>query len=120
MKVLVIDDSSTFLKMVVDILTLEGFEVIQANDGKEGMFKLLKNPVDLIITDLHMPYIDGIELLRRVKRSQLHKQTPVIMLTTESQKSRVMEAITLGVSAWILKPFTHEQLMEIVKKVIEC
>lgn len=120
MKILVIDDSKSFLTMVVDILTVEGFEVVQAVDGKDGMFKLMKNPVDLIITDLHMPYIDGIELLKRVKRSQIHKLTPVIMLTTESQKNRVVEAISLGVSAWVLKPFTHEQLIEIVKKVLEC
>ena len=119
MKILAVDDSKSALDMVYDVLIQEGFEVIRACDGKEGMLKLLNNYVGLIITDLHMPYIDGIELLRRVKRSHIHKLTPVIMLTTESQRHKVLEAISLGVSAWVLKPFTPDNLLDTVKKVLD-
>lgn len=118
MKILTVDDTKTMREMIRDTLSQNGYEVIEAYDGKDGILKLLNTRVDLIITDLHMPNIDGIEFLRRVRKSFVHKHTPVVMLTTESQKAKVLEAVSLGINGWILKPFTPEQLLEKVQKVL--
>lgn len=119
MKILTVDDTRTMRELIRDTLVQNGYEVLEASDGKDGILKLLNTHVDLIITDLHMPNIDGIEFLRRIRKSFVHKHTPVIMLTTESQKAKVLEAVSLGISGWLLKPFTTEELLDKVRKVLE-
>jgi two-component system chemotaxis response regulator CheY len=118
MNILIIDDSKTMLSLVGNLLTANGYRVIEACNGKDGLLKLFKNHVDLIISDLNMPEIDGLKFVRKVRQSPLHRDTPVIMLTTDSEKDKVVEGITLGVKAWILKPFNNNEFLEAVKKIL--
>lgn len=116
--ILVVDDSASSRQLAASTLQDAGYETIMAVDGKDAMIKLISNRVDLIISDLYMPNINGIEFTRKVRKSERFKYLPVIMMTTESQKDKVIEAINSGVTAWLLKPFTTEQILQITKKVI--
>ncbi|MDA8088614.1 MAG: response regulator [Nitrospiraceae bacterium] len=116
--VLIVDDSATMRQVVSFALKDAGFEVISAVDGKDAIAKLGVAKSDLIITDLNMPNLNGIELIKQVRQTPGHKFTPIIMLTTESQESRKAEGRQAGVSGWIVKPFTPEQLLGVVKKFI--
>jgi len=88
MKIMVVDDTISFRKFVGPILTEKGYEVIKAGDGKEAIIKLLNNSVHLILADLYMPNMDGLELLRKIKKSTVHKSTPVIMITSEAENPK--------------------------------
>ena len=116
--VLTADDSASVRQMVVFTLKQQGYEVIEAVDGKDALGKLNSRTVDLVITDLNMPNLDGIGLLKAVRAGSLNRMTPVIMLTTESQESRKAEGKAAGATGWIIKPFKPEQLIAVVKKVI--
>jgi len=94
-----------------------GYAVIEAADGKDALGKLAA-PVNLVITDLNMPNVDGIELIRRLRANPAHKGVPILMLTTESQESRKQEGKAAGATGWIVKPFTPQQLLAVVKRVI--
>jgi two-component system chemotaxis response regulator CheY len=94
-----------------------GYDVIEAVDGCDALAKLT-GTVHLIVTDLNMPNLDGIGLIREARANPAHKFTPIIMLTTESQDSRKTEGKTAGATGWIVKPFKPEQLLAVVKKVL--
>jgi len=91
--------------------------VVQAADGKDAL-QQLSGPVDMIITDLNMPNMDGLELIRQVRAMPSFKFTPIIMLTTESQAGKKQEGKQAGATGWIVKPFKPEQLLGVVKKVL--
>ena len=115
--VLVVDDSSSMRQMIEFTLKENGYAVDTAANGKEGCRKL--NPdLKLIITDLYMPEMDGIEFIKQARASGTNKFTPIIMLTTESEKEKQDDGRQAGASAWLIKPFTPEKLMETIKKVI--
>jgi two-component system chemotaxis response regulator CheY len=116
--VMTVDDSASVRQMVSFTLNQEGFEVIEATDGADGLSKL-KGSVDLIITDLNMPNMDGIEFIKNVRSKGEYKFTPILMLTTESQASKKQEGKEAGATGWIVKPFKPEQLMAVVNKVIK-
>ncbi|MEQ8188487.1 MAG: response regulator [Candidatus Eremiobacterota bacterium] len=112
------DDSASIRQMVSFTLKKEGYDVIEAVDGKDALGKL--NPsVKMLITDLNMPNIDGIELIKQVRANPAFKFIPIIMLTTESQDSKKQEGKTAGATGWIVKPFKPEQLVAVVKKVLK-
>ena len=115
--ILAVDDSASVRQMVSFTLTDAGYSVIEAVDGKDALSKL-SNPVNLVITDLNMPNLDGIGLIRGVRASAACKGIPIIMLTTESQESRKQEGKAAGATGWIVKPFTKQQMLAVVKKVI--
>lgn len=118
--VMIVDDSVSMRQLVTFTLRGAGFEVLEAADGAEGVNKLNMNgKVDVIITDLNMPTMNGIEFLKQVRSNYVHKFTPVIMLTTESEQSKVLEAKAAGVSGWIIKPFTPEKLVETIKRFVK-
>ncbi len=115
--VLTVDDSASVRQMVTFTLWTAGYEVIEAVNGRDALGKL-DRPVHLVITDLNMPEMDGIQLLKQLRSSISHKYTPVIVLTTESQDSKKQEARAAGATGWIVKPFRQEQLLGAIKKVL--
>jgi two-component system chemotaxis response regulator CheY len=115
--ILTVDDSASVRQMVKFTLTDAGYSVIEAVDGKDALAKLA-NPVNLVITDLNMPNLDGIGLIRSVRANPACKGIPIIMLTTESQESRKQEGKAAGATGWIVKPFTTQQMVAVVKRII--
>lgn len=118
-KVLVVDDSRSIVALVRIALENAGHEVFTAEDGEEGLRRLDEaGGMDLVICDLNMPGMDGIEMLRKAKSSEQHRFTPFLMLTTETQERMREQARAAGARAWISKPFTEEQLLDAVTKLI--
>lgn len=115
--ILTVDDSASVRQMVKFTLTEAGYAVIEAVDGQDALLKLA-SPVNLVITDLNMPNLDGIGLIRNVRANPACKGLPIIMLTTESQESRKQEGKAAGATGWIVKPFTTQQLLAVVKRVL--
>jgi two-component system chemotaxis response regulator CheY len=115
--ILAVDDSASVRQMVKFTLSEAGYAVIEAVDGQDALTKL-GNPVNLVITDLNMPNLDGIGLVRKVRANPACKGLPIIMLTTESQESRKQEGKAAGATGWIVKPFTKEQMLAVVKRII--
>ncbi len=118
--ILVVEDSASMRQLISFTLQGAGYEVIEAEDGKDAVYKLIKcDKIDLVISDLNMPNMGGIKLLEHLRGNPSFKFTPVVMLTTESQVSTVMEAKKAGVSGWIVKPFEPNKLIETVKKFVK-
>ncbi|MCA1742496.1 MAG: response regulator [Desulfonatronovibrio sp.] len=116
-KIMTVDDSASVRQMVSFTLKDAGFEVLEAVDGKDALGKLT-SPVDMIITDLNMPNMDGMELIRQARAKSEFKFIPIVMLTTESQAEKKQEGKQAGATGWIVKPFKPEQLLAVVKKVL--
>jgi two-component system chemotaxis response regulator CheY len=112
------DDSSSVRQMVSFTLNQAGYDVVEAVDGQDALSKLDSSPVNMLITDLNMPNMDGIELIRQLRARSQYKFMPIIMLTTESQASKKQEGKSAGATGWIVKPFKPEQLLGVVKKVL--
>jgi two-component system chemotaxis response regulator CheY len=116
--ILSVDDSASIRQMVKLTLAGAGYAVVQANDGAEGLAKAHEAVVDLVITDLNMPVMNGLGLIRELRKLATYKGVPIIFLTTESDAALKQEAKVAGATAWITKPFQQEQLVAVVKKVI--
>ncbi len=112
-----VDDSATIRQNVSFVLEDAGYEIVEAVDGKEAFDKIQANPVDLVISDVHMPNMNGIELTKAIRAHAPTKFTPVVLLTTESQPEKKMEGKAAGATGWIVKPFQPEQLLTVVKKL---
>ena len=117
--ILTADDSASMRQMVSFTLKGAGYEVVEAVDGKEGLSMISQTKVDMIITDLNMPNMDGIEMIRNVRAMPQYKFIPIILLTTESQDGKKKEGKAAGATGWITKPFKPEQLLAVVKKVLK-
>ena len=115
---LIADDSVTIRQMVSFTLRQAGFTVIEAVDGQDAADRLGDQRVDLIITDLNMPRLDGIGFIRTLRSRPASKHTPVLMLTTESQQEKRQEARAAGATGWIVKPFHPEKLLQVLTKVL--
>ena len=115
--ILVIDDSSSFRTVVKLALQKAGYVVTEAIDGEDAVEKLEARKPDLIVCDVNMPRMDGLSFARHVKASALHRFTPIIMLTTESQDTKKAEGRAAGVRAWITKPFQPSQLVDAVARL---
>jgi len=112
------DDSASVRQMVSFTLKQAGYDVVEAVDGEDALTKLRSNKVNILVTDLNMPKMDGIELIRQVRTDARYKFMPIIMLTTESQVSKKQEGKAAGATGWIVKPFRPEQLLAVIKKVL--
>ena len=115
LNVLIVDDSAAIRKILERVLRHTDFQlgdVIEAGDGKEALDKLNGRDVGLILSDINMPNMDGLELLQRVKANDAWRTLPVIMVTTEGSQDKVMQAIQLGATGYIRKPFTADQIKE--------
>jgi len=111
------DDSASVRQMVSFTLKKEGYDVLEAIDGKDALTKM-NGSVKMLITDLNMPNMDGITLIKQVRSNPAYKFIPIIMLTTESQDTKKQEGKSAGATGWIVKPFKPEQLVSVVKKVL--
>lgn len=114
---LTVDDSKTIREMVSFTLKNGGFEVLEAEDGVEALKVLNGQDVSVIITDLNMPNMNGIELMRQLRANPAYKFTPILMLTTEGDASKKEEGKAAGATGWIVKPFNPEKLMQVISKV---
>ena len=116
--VMTVDDSASVRQMVSFTLKGAGYEVVEAVDGRDALAKLNGGAVHMVITDLNMPNLDGIGLIRGLRGSASQRFVPIVMLTTESQDSKKQEGKAAGATGWIIKPFKPEQLLAVVKKVL--
>jgi two-component system, chemotaxis family, chemotaxis protein CheY len=116
--ILIVDDSATIRQVVGMTLKTAGYDVIDACDGRDALRKLDGKKINLIISDVNMPNMDGISFVKEAKKLPSYKFTPIIMLTTESQDSKKQEGQAAGVKAWVVKPFQPEQMLAAVAKLI--
>ncbi|EEF24248.1 two-component system sensor histidine kinase/response regulator, putative [Ricinus communis] len=116
--ILVVDDSASLRQVVSIALKGAGYEVIEANDGKDALSKLNGQKIHLIISDVNMPNMDGISFVKAAKQLPAYKFTPVIMLTTEAGESKKAEGQAAGAKAWVVKPFQPAQMLTAVSKLI--
>lgn len=116
--ILVVDDSASIRQVAKMTLTGNGYDVIVAEDGVDALKKLDGKKINLIISDLNMPNMDGLSLLKKVKQLPMYKFTPFVMLTTESGQKFMAEGKDSGAKAWMVKPFNPELLVSTVQKLI--
>lgn len=114
---LVVDDSYTMRNMVSLALKDEGFEVVEAGDGREALSVSSGKSFDVIITDINMPNMDGIQLIKELRAGDAFKFTPILVLTTEGGEDKKQEGKAAGATGWIVKPFNPQTLMGAVNKV---
>lgn len=117
-KVLVVDDSAVIRQVEETVLVKAGYEVVSANGGKEALVKMETAAFNLVLTDLNMPDLDGVSLIKQVRASAKHRLTPIVMVTTESKDSKKQEGKSAGATAWMVKPFTPDQLLAVVKRIL--
>ncbi|GAA4012019.1 response regulator [Sphingomonas swuensis] len=116
--ILTVDDSPS-LRMAIRIaLTGAGYVVTEASDGLEGLNKSRGTRFDLIITDQNMPNMDGLTMIRELRRDPAQCGTPIIFLTTESEESMKQQAKAAGATGWLVKPFVPDQLIRVARKVL--
>jgi two-component system chemotaxis response regulator CheY len=116
--IMIVDDSASLRQVVSIALKGAGYDVIEACDGKDALTKLNGQKIHLIISDVNMPNMDGISLVKEVKQLPAYKFTPVIMLTTESQEGKKQEGQAAGAKAWVVKPFQPQQMLAAVSKLV--
>jgi two-component system chemotaxis response regulator CheY len=117
-RILTIDDSKTIRDMLKFTLVDAGFEVLQAVDGQDGVEVFAKEPVDLVITDINMPKMDGYGVIRHIRGKSGNKSTPILVLTTESEVEKRNIAREAGATGWMVKPFDPEQMVATINKVV--
>lgn len=117
-KILAVDDSASMRQMVSFTLKGAGHEVLEASDGVEALKLAEGQSVDLVLSDVNMPNMDGITLCKNLRQLGTYKFTPILMLTTESAGDKKMEGKSAGATGWIVKPFNPDQLLTTIKKVL--
>jgi two-component system chemotaxis response regulator CheY len=115
---MVVDDSTSLRQVVSIALKGGGYDVLEAEDGKDALGKLAGQKIHLIISDVNMPNMDGITFVKELKKLPEYKFTPIIMLTTESQEDKKAQGQAAGARAWVVKPFKPEQMLTAVSKLI--
>lgn len=120
MKILVVDDFSTMRRIVKNLLRQLGYEHIdEAEDGEQAFNKLQSGDYGFVVSDWNMPNMDGLELLKKVRSDPNLKELPILMVTAEAEKEKVITAIQAGVNNYVVKPFTGEILKEKMDKIFE-
>ncbi|MCP5206433.1 MAG: response regulator [Hahellaceae bacterium] len=117
-KILAVDDSASMRQMVSFTLKGAGYEVVEAADGKLALEQAKKQQFDLVLSDVNMPVMDGITLVKELRALSNYKFTPILMLTTESAGDKKMEGKQAGATGWLVKPFNPDQLLATIKKVL--
>jgi two-component system chemotaxis response regulator CheY len=118
-KILIVDDSETLRAILIFVLEEAGYDVLVGIDGIEAQRHLNNEPLDLIITDLHMPKLDGIGFIKVVRSHPKYSNTPILFLTTDTQQNKKAEAKDAGATGWIIKPFDEDKLIAAVSRVIK-
>lgn len=116
--ILTVDDSASIRQMVKLTLSNAGYQVLEAGNGAEGLTSAKGAAVDMVVTDLNMPVMDGLTFIREMRKLQDYRGVPIILLTTESDGGMKQQAKEAGATGWITKPFQQEQLLAVVKKVL--
>lgn len=116
--ILAVDDSASMRQMVNFTLKGAGYEVVQAADGVEALEYARGHSVDLVLTDVNMPRMDGIQLVRELRSLPTYRYTPMLVLTTESGPDKKMQGKQAGATGWIVKPFNPEQLLATIARVL--
>jgi len=116
--ILAVDDSASMRQMVAFTLKGAGYDVIEAADGVEALNIAKRKGVNLVITDVNMPNMDGISLIKHLRSLPSYRFTPLLMLTTESSPEKKQQGKAAGATGWIVKPFNPDQLLNTVKKVL--
>ena len=122
-RVLLVDDSPAMRTFIRRVMAMSGFdlaECIEAGDGAEALEKLRSEKVDVILTDINMPRMDGEELMRRLGQDKELREIPAVVVSTDSTRPRILRMIGLGAQGYIAKPFSPESLREALEKVLEC
>ncbi len=118
--IMTVDDSTSVRQMVSFTLSSAGYQIVEASDGKDALAKLGESTsIDMLVTDLNMPNMDGIELVKNIRAQQRHKFIPILLLTTESQEAKKQQGKAAGASGWIVKPFNASQLVDVVKRLLK-
>ncbi len=117
-KVLAVDDSLTMRQLVRMTLSRAGYEVVEAEDGSKGLQKASAQEFDIVLSDVNMPVMGGMDLVRNLRKLAAYKFTPIVLVTTESQIEKKLEGKAAGATGWIVKPFEPEQLLAVVTKVL--
>ena len=116
--IMIVDDSASLRQVVAIALKGGGYDVLEACDGRDALAKMTGQKINLIISDVNMPNMDGITFVKQVKQLPNYKFTPIIMLTTESQEGKKQEGQAAGAKAWVDKPFQPEQMLSAVSKLV--
>lgn len=116
--ILSVDDSASMRQMVKLTLSGAGYDVIEAGDGGEALKKARSDSFHMVVTDLNMPVMDGLDLIKELRKLPAYRGVPIVLLTTESDEGLKKEAKAAGATGWITKPFKQDQLLAVVKKVI--
>jgi two-component system chemotaxis response regulator CheY len=116
--IMVVDDSASLRQVVGIALKGAGYDVLEASDGKDALKKLTGQRVHLIVSDVNMPNMDGITMVQEIKKLPAYKFTPIMMLTTESDQTKMMAGKAAGAKAWLVKPFQPPALLEAVSKLV--
>ena len=118
-KILVVDDSASMRQMVVFTLKSAGYEVVDTVDGQQALDIAKNTSFDLVLSDVNMPVMDGIELVRELRQIEAYKYTPILMLTTETSGDKKMAGKRAGATGWVVKPFNPDKLLATIKKVTD-
>ena len=116
--ILAVDDSTTLRQMVTMTLKSSGHQVIEATNGKEALQAAQGKAVDLVLSDVNMPVMDGITLVKELRKLSSYRFTPILMLTTESSADMKQQGKTAGATGWLVKPFSPDKLLATVKRVL--
>jgi two-component system chemotaxis response regulator CheY len=116
-RILTVDDSASMRALLNHALTSQGFDVSQAEDGEVALEWLALNEVDVVITDINMPRLDGFGLIEKLRQGNRHRDRPILVLTTESSEEKKARARSAGATGWIVKPFDPEKLVAAVRRV---
>ena len=116
--IMTVDDSASVRMMVNFTLCDLGFEIVEADNGRDALKKLENKAIDMVITDLNMPELDGIGLVRKIRENPSYRSMPIIILTTERERGSREEGKGAGATEWIVKPFKPEQLVAAVRRVL--
>jgi two-component system chemotaxis response regulator CheY len=118
-RIMAVDDSVSLRRMLVQTLTQAGHQVTEAADGVEAVRLAGSAPVQLVITDVNMPNMDGLTLVKKLRGLAAYKHVPILVLTTEMDPAKKKEAKDAGATGWIVKPFVPEQLLGTIRKVLD-
>lgn len=116
--ILTVDDSASVRQMVKITLSAAGYGVVEGEDGRDGLAKAKSNQINMVVTDLNMPNMNGIEFIRELRQIPAYRGIPIVFLTTESDDGIKAQAKAAGATGWITKPFKQEQLIAIAKKFL--
>lgn len=116
--ILAVDDSASMRQMVKITLSGAGYQVVEADNGADGLTKAKASPANMVVTDLNMPVMDGLTFIRELRKLPEYRGVPIIFLSTESDAGVKQQAKEAGATGWIVKPFQAEQLLAVVKKVL--